>query len=191
MAMLLHLLSAEDIGVVCLEVFVFLPVENWAHGLTDEAKSLPLNTVSMSPMSPPQLHPSTFAHLWDHVAKAGSELFDLPLRCWGYRCEPTLPVVSLEDYFSHSPYRHKSEMKHFEMKIRRAVHSLELEIKAYPCSCLPCTLSCTLRSCNLNTPVPTSEDGHNGLLIRFQSRGVCLWQTGSPDGVGGNLEGRG
>lgn len=31
MAMLLHLLSAEDIGVcgvVCLEVFVFLPVEN-------------------------------------------------------------------------------------------------------------------------------------------------------------------
>lgn len=114
--------AASSVAVVCLEVFVFLPVENWAHGLTDEAKSLPLNTV---PMSPPQLHPSTYAHLWDHVAKAGSELLDLPLRCWGYRCEPPLPVVSLEDYFSHSPYRHKGEMKHFEMKIRRAVHSLE------------------------------------------------------------------
>lgn len=105
--------------------FCFSPsreLSSWPHrwGKVSSTKHCLHVSHVPSPVSPQHIRSPL-----DRVAKAGSELLDLPLRCWGYRCELTLPVVWLEGDFSHSPHRQKSETKHLEMEIRRAVHSLE------------------------------------------------------------------
>lgn len=109
-------------------------LSSWSH--IDEAKALS-STEHCLHVSHLPLPNYTPAHTLSPLRSCSQGWLWTPwssLRCWGYRCEPPLPTVSVEDCFCHSPCRH--------VRVKWKLEELwNLEMKADPCSCLPCTLS--------------------------------------------------